>query len=40
MDPDMVDELVLGLECLLLSGAVVPVAGMVGDLRTSNVVNG
>ena len=39
MNSDVVDQLVLGLEWLLLPGAVLPVAGMVGDLRTPNVLH-
>ena len=40
VDSDMVDQLVLRLEGLLLTRAILPVARMVRDLRPSNVVDG
>ena len=40
VDPHVVDQLVLGLEGFLLPGAVLPVAGVVGDLRAADVVLG
>ena len=40
VDPDVVDQLVLGFERSLLSGTTSPVAGIVCHLRTANMVDG
>ena len=40
MNPNMIDQLVLGLEWPPLPGAVGPVAGVVRDLRPAHVVHG
>ena len=40
MNPNMIDQLVLGLEGPPLPGAVGPVAGVVRDLRPAHVLHG
>jgi len=40
VNPHVVDQLVLGLEGLLLSRTLLPVTGVVGDLRSTNMVDG
>ena len=37
VDADVIDQLVFGFERFSLSGAILPVAGMVGNLRPTNV---
>ena len=39
VDSHMINQLIFGFEGLLLAGTVLPVAGMVGNFRSTNMIN-